>query len=103
MPDSTVQYEQCLRALLTALIDQGQARVLVPPNQNALGFWFGGGNLVRDEQGTIWLCGRYRNYGDSRTGLRAGQRGVECALFRSDDGGHSFASVQLVQGQSVAR
>ncbi len=34
--------------------------------------------------------GRYRNYGDSRTGLQAGQRGPECAIFRSDDGGQTF-------------
>ena len=49
------------------------------------GFWFGGGNMVQDHDGTLWLVGRYRNHGDSRTGLGAGERGLELALFRSDD------------------
>ncbi len=38
----------------------------------------------------MWLVGRYRNQGDSRTGLGAGERGLELALFRSDDHGQSF-------------
>jgi hypothetical protein len=66
---------------------------LVPPYAPQPGFWFGGGSLARDPQGVIWLSGRYRNYGDSRTGLAAGQRGLECAIFRSDDGGASFHKV----------
>lgn len=80
----------CLRNLLSALINQEQARILIPANEPKSGFWFGGGNLVQDQQGTIWLSGRYRNHGDSRTGLKAGQRGLECAVFRSDDQGQSF-------------
>ncbi len=58
--------------LLDRLIDQEAARVLVPPYQPEPGFWFGGGNLVQHEQGVIRLCGRSRNYADSRTGLVAG-------------------------------
>ena len=80
--------------LLDRLIDQEAARVLVQPNASEPGFWFGGGNLVQDEQGVIWLCGRYRNYGDSRTGLAAGTRGLEVAVFRSDDRGASFHKVR---------
>ena len=76
--------------LLEALIDQTKAEILVEPYRRASGFWFGGGNLVEDEQGTLWLCGRYRNFGDSRTGLEAGERGLECALFQSRDGGRTF-------------
>lgn len=80
--------------LLAALIDQQQARVIVPPYAAQSGFWFGGGNLARDPDGTVWLTGRYRNAGDSRTGLQAGERGLECALFRSDDQGASFQKVK---------
>ncbi len=82
-----------LHALLTTLIDQERARVIVPPYAAQTGYWFGGGNLVQDGDGTIWLSGRYRNFGDSRTGLEAGTRGLECAVFRSDDGGNSFEKV----------
>jgi hypothetical protein len=39
------------------------------------------------------LVGRYRNFGDSRTGLGAGERGLELALFRSEDNGKSFEKV----------
>ena len=94
-------------ALLNALIDQRRARVLVPPYRDAPGFWFGGGNMVRDTAGAIWLCGRYRNVGDSRTGLVAGERGLECALFRSDDAGqsfqkaHSWSKADLSRNQEV--
>lgn len=82
--------KECLDRLLAELIHQEEARVLVPPQQPATGFWFGGGNMVADESGVIWLCGRYRNFGDSRTGLAAGERGLECAIFRSDDRGETF-------------
>ena len=86
---STTQ-RTCLTTLLKTLINQQEARVLVPANEQSPGFWFGGGNLVQDRDGSIWLSGRYRNHGDSRTGLEAGQRGLECAIFRSDDGGQHF-------------
>lgn len=83
----------CLKTLLATLIQQEEARILIPPYEAQSGFWFGGGNLVEDHRGSIWLSGRYRNHGDSRTGLEAGQRGLECAIFRSDDQGQSFIKV----------
>lgn len=86
--------EDKLRAFLLALVDQQKARVLVPPQRNAPGYWFGGGNAVVDSKGALWLVGRYRNYGDSRTGLGAGERGLELALFRSLDGGRNFSKVR---------
>lgn len=86
---NSVQQDR-LAALLAALIDQQAARVLVEPQRRSTGFWFGGGNTVQDTDGTLWICGRYRNFGDSRTGLAAGERGLECALFASRDGGKSF-------------
>jgi hypothetical protein len=78
---------------LSALIDQDAARILVAPQESAPGFWFGGGNAIR-VGADIFVSGRYRNHGDSRTGLHAGERGLECAIFRSQDGSQSFEKVQ---------
>lgn len=75
------------------LIDQQRARVIVPPQQKSSGFWFGGGNLTRDPRGRLLLVGRYRNFGDSRSGLGAGERGLELAILRSEDNGQSFEKV----------
>lgn len=76
-----------------ALIDQDRARVIVEPQERAGGFWFGGGNLVEAPDGTFYLSGRYRNYGDSRTGLGAGTRGWSLVVFASHDRGKSFEKV----------
>ena len=73
-----------------ALIDQQRAEIAIPPQQNASGFWFGGGNMREAPDGKLYLVGRYRNAGDSRTGLGAGQRGLELAVFCSEDRGQSF-------------
>lgn len=94
MPDLPPPARRALGALLAELIDQRAARVIVPPHRPADGFWFGGGNLLEDEDGTLWLSGRYRDYGDSRTGLGAGLRGLECAVFASRDAGRSFEKVK---------
>lgn len=82
-----------LTQIASRLIDQEKARVIVPPQRPSTGHWFGGGNLTRDDKGTHWLVGRYRNQGDSRTGLGAGERGLELAIFRSDDLGDNFEKV----------
>jgi hypothetical protein len=79
-----------LRQVGERLIDQQRARVIVPPQRASTGHWFGGGNMVQDENETLWLVGRYRNQGDSRTGLGGGERGLELAVFRSSDGGATF-------------
>jgi hypothetical protein len=79
--------------LATTLVDQDAAREIVPPQANASGFWFGGGNMIEDANGDFTLVGRYRNVGDSRTGVGAGQRGLELAVFRSHDRGQSFEKV----------
>ena len=83
-----------LRDLMLALMDQEAAEVVVPPYRDASGFWFGGGNAVTGPEGRIWLVGRYRNFGDSRTGLEAGERGLEAAVFLSEDGGQAFRKVR---------
>ena len=85
--------EQALEALARTLVDQKQAKVAVPPLKNAPGFWFGAGNMVEGPGEGFYLCGRYRNSGDSRTGLEAGARGAQLAVFRSRDRGGSFQKI----------
>ena len=46
--------------------------------------------MIEGAAGQFYLVGRYRNVGDSRTGLGAGERGLELAIFRSDDRGTSW-------------
>ena len=90
MPSLDPRLQEKLTRFTLALIDQRQARVIIPPVQPASGFWFGGGNLIEDDEGTLFLVGRYRNAGDSRTGLATGERGWELAVFASQDRGRSF-------------
>ena len=103
MRSPSAPYGKTLRGFLSTLVDQMQAQTLVSPYQDALGFWFGGGNLVQGADGAIWLTGRYRNAGDSRTGLQAGERGLECALLRSDDGGRTFGRVCVWSKADLSR
>ena len=83
-------HKQKLIALAKALIDHDAARVVVEPQQRSTGFWFGGGNMAQAADGSLYLVGRYRNHGDSRTGLGAGERGLKLAIFRSTDDGQTF-------------
>ena len=82
-----------LTRLGQALVDQEKARVIVPPQQNSTGFWFGGGNMIESAEGDLFVVGRYRNFGDSRTGIGAGERGLELAIFKSTDRGETFEKV----------
>ncbi len=75
------------------LIDQEKARVIIPANDQKKGYWFGGGNMISDELGNLWLIGRYRDHGDSRTGVEAGLRGLELSLFKSEDNASSFRKI----------
>jgi hypothetical protein len=84
------------------LVCQEDARVLVQPRANEPGFWFGGGNICRDADGALLLCGRYRNGGDSRAGIEAGPRGAELAVFRSTDEGRTFAHIASLHKADVA-
>lgn len=77
-------YSENLIRLAKALVDQENARILVPPQDNSTGFWFGGGNVVEAPDDSVLIIGRYRNYGDSRTGVGAGERGLELAIFRAE-------------------
>ena len=58
------------------LINQEKAKVVIPANDQKKGYWFGGGNMITDELGNLWLVGRYRDHGDSRTGVGTGPRGA---------------------------
>lgn len=89
---ATAQREALVRLALR-LIDQERARVAVAPYAAAEGYWFGGGSMVEGEDGALYLVGRYRNRGDSRTGLTSGARGLELAIFRSQDRGASFTKL----------
>lgn len=77
-------YSDKLIRLSKALINQEEAKVLIPAQQNSTGYWFGGGNVVEAPDGSLLLVGRYRNFGDSRTGVGAGERGLELAIFRAE-------------------
>jgi hypothetical protein len=90
----TPAQEQKLINFVTALVDQQKARVIVPAMRPESGFWFGGGNMVQHPRtGELYVVGRYRNAGDSRTGLGLGERGAELAIFRSDDDGANWRKV----------
>ncbi len=80
LPDSS---ENLIR-LAKALVDQEKASILIPAQHPSTGFWFGGGNIVQAPDGSFLIVGRYRNFGDSRTGVGAGDRGLELAIFRAD-------------------
>lgn len=83
-----------LRVMLARLISQTEARTLVAPPAAQPGYWFGAGNLSLGDGGEVWLTGRHRVAGDSRLGLEAGWRGLECLLLRSTDGGQTFEPVR---------
>src|SRR5689334_9550382 len=80
---SSQQLESLLTRFAQAIVNQEQATIIVPPNQPRPGYWFGGGNLAKAADGKLYLVGRYRNAGDSRSGLAAGERGLELAIFRA--------------------
>ncbi len=85
--------EEKVIAFANALIDQEKARIIVSPKKNSSGFWFGGASIIQDRAGTLYVSGRYRNFGDSREGLAKGERGLELAIFKSVDKGQNFNKV----------
>ncbi len=89
----TKEQKAKLTTLARELINQDEARILVEPQDRSTGFWFGGGNVIQDRDGSILICGRYRNYGDSRTGVGAGERGLELAIFRAPEVGGNFEKI----------
>ena len=57
------------------LIDQQSSKVIIEPQGNSFGYWFGGGNLCLNNKGEVLVSGRFRNEGDARTGT--GELGLE--------------------------
>jgi hypothetical protein len=90
MPRLAAHLENCLFDLGRELINQENAKVIVEPQHRSTGFWFGGGNMIQLPGGELLVVGRYRNHGDSRTGVGAGERGLELAIFRSTDEGTTW-------------
>lgn len=91
---TAVELADRLRRIALKLVDQRAAKTLITPQRSSSGHWFGGGNIAADSDGSLWLVGRYRNQGDSRTGLGAGERGLELALFCSRDQGNTFQKTE---------
>jgi hypothetical protein len=91
-----------LRAFAHVLVDPAAARVAIAPERPAQGFWFGGGKMAQGPEGRLWLTGRFRSSGDSRTGLDLGDRGRELALFASDDGGASWTKALALDKAAVS-
>lgn len=95
--------KEALVSLAKALVDQDAAKVLVAPQQDADGFWFGSGNIIEPEPGRYLLCGRYRNHGDSRTGTGAGARGLEFAIFEGNSPSGPFTKIRSFSKQDLSR
>lgn len=72
---------QKLRVLAHKLINPLEGVVAIEPAHAGKGFWFGSGKAAVGSDGRLYLCGRYRDAGDSRTGLDLGDRGRELAIF----------------------
>jgi len=83
------------------LVNQQAARILVYPQKNSTGYWFGGGNMLKLSEG-IFIVGRYRNYGDSRTGVGLGDRGLELAIFRADCFDGRFEKVRCFSKEELS-
>jgi hypothetical protein len=98
-PDATVLDR--LRRFAHILVDPAVARVAIAPEAPDKGFWFGGGKMAQDPAGRLWLTGRYRSSGDSRTGLDLGDRGRELAVFASDDQGSTWTKVLALDKAAV--
>lgn len=91
-----------LRAFAHRLVDPAAARVAIPAERQEKGYWFGGGNMAQGPDGRLYLTGRYRSAGDSRTGLDLGDRGRELAVFSSTDGGMSWTKVLSLDKAAVS-
>jgi len=88
--------ENKIEQFALALINEEKAQIIVSTNEPASGFWFGGGNMVEDKEGNLYITGRYRNFGDSRTGLDLGDRGLELGIFQSIDKGKTFSKIHSI-------
>ncbi len=102
MAMTSVEVRRAAESLARRLVDPVSARVIVAADRNEPGSWFGGGNVWAAPDGSLYLIGRYRNPGDSRTGVAAGTRGFALAAFRSTDGGETFHKIWQLDKSQVA-
>lgn len=93
--------ETKLITLGVTLVDQMRAHIAIPAEQQVSGFWFGGGNISRGHDGRLFITGRYRSGGDSRSGTAKGERGKELAIFASGDNGISWEKVVSFQKEQL--
>ena len=94
--------EKKLMEFSVKLIDEKKAKIIVPVVEET-GYWFGGGNMVEDKEGNLYISGRYRNSGDSRTGLDLGDRGAELAIFKSSDKGKTWTKIKSILKKELPR
>ena len=78
--------EEKLIELGKTIVNYEKAKIIVEPYKREKGYWFGGGKIRKDKKGRLVITGRYRNAGDSRYGIDKGERGLELAIFVSEDG-----------------
>ncbi|MDX9897979.1 MAG: exo-alpha-sialidase [Spirochaetia bacterium] len=90
------------RKLARRLIDPARATIAIPAERSMKGYWFGGGSMAQGPDGRLYLSGRYRSAGDSRTGLDLGDRGRELAIFASDNDATSWTKVTSLDKSAVA-
>ena len=83
-----------IQAFVKSLINEKEAKIAIPAMGKESGYWFGGGNMIKGKDGSLYITGRYRNIGDSRTGVGMGERGLELAIFRSMDNGSNFQKIK---------
>jgi len=91
-----------LRSFAHSLVNPATARVAIPTDKPEKGYWFGGGNMAQGPDGRLYLTGRYRSSGDSRTGLDLGDRGRELAVFASSDSGDTWNKVLAFNKAAVS-
>ncbi len=95
-----LELEEKLKNLGDALVDQKAARIIQEPAKREAGFWFGSGSMI-ECHGKLYLSGRYRNAGDSRTGLGLGDRGVELVILESADRGKSWKQIRSMSKKDL--
>ncbi|MED5454330.1 MAG: exo-alpha-sialidase [Verrucomicrobiota bacterium] len=103
MSELNSKVKNVLIRLAEALVDQDNAKVLVEPQRNADGFWFGSGNIIEVNPDCYLLCGRYRNHGDSRTGTGSGARGLEFAIFKGASPLGPFSKIRSFSKEDLSR
>lgn len=86
---------QCATELATAMVNQRQAKILIEAEQQSAGHWFGGGNVIQVNE-KVYVCGRFRNKGDSRYGITEGERGYAFAIYELEIHDKNNINVKLL-------